>query len=283
MDSLMGLSRDGSCAIGVRPPGHALGFADTTTQGFDELTVWDFTARNRRFALRMKGKAMGAAVLAPSGKWAAAGNDHTPVLWWDISGQNPGDPVVVGGLVGCLGVSPDSTTLVVGDENGVVRLWDVATRSEQIQAQHGPAPLSCAAVSPDGKLIVTADEIGTIRFWQSGTLLPVGMLRGNVEVLSIAFFPDGRTLACGRHDGTIQVVDAVTFQERMTWQAHGAYVVSLAVTPDGGTLVSGTLSGPVRIWRTTNAPEAIARRASPTEGTSPTALPTVVWPTGKPY
>ena len=185
----------------------------------------------------------------------AAGNDQTTVRWWDISGQHPGPPVEVGGIVGCLGVSPDSTKLAVGEESGLVRIWDVATRSEEGRAQHGPISVSSAAFSADGKMLVSADEVGTIRFWELENLRPIGMMRGNVEILSMIFFPDVRTLACGRQDGTIQIVDAITFQERMTWKAYDTYVVSLAVTPDGGTLVSGTLDAPFRIWRTAQAPK----------------------------
>ncbi|MBS0264621.1 MAG: protein kinase [Planctomycetes bacterium] len=256
IDALTGCSRDGSCAISVVPPGHALGFSDSETGGFGEVTVWDFAAGRRRFVLPMHAKARGMALLAPNGKWVCAGNDRTSARWWDISGPQPGTPVELGSSLGCLGVSPDSATLAVGEENGSLQLWDVATRTTRGRVQHGPASLSCIAFSPDGDRLMTADEYGTIRYWDAQSLAPLGKVLGSVEVVSMVFFPDGQSLACGRHDGTIQIVDAITLQERITWKAHGRFVTSLAVTPDGGTLVSGTLMGPMRIWRTEPPPIA---------------------------
>jgi WD40 repeat protein len=262
-----------------------LGFAGSdAVNGFNELAVWDFGARRRPFTLRMAGKALGAAVLAPDGTWVAAGNDATPVLWWRISGQEASAPVQVGGRPGCLGVSPDSATLVIGDENGTVRLWDVNTWSDKGRLHHGPNSLSSVAFSSDGGVLVTADEAGTLRFWEkTQTWRQFGVLIGDVEIVSMMFFPGNRTLVCGRRDGTIQLVDASTCQERMVWKAHDNAVLSLAVTPDGGTLVSGTMGNAVRVWRTATDAEAVSRKPRPTESNAPASLPAVLWPTGKRY
>jgi WD40 repeat protein len=65
--------------------------------------------------------------------------------------------------------SPDGKLLAAAYSDGVVRLWNTATR----QAAGGPLPAGTGsggsvlgvAFSPDGKLLATADGDGTVRTW----------------------------------------------------------------------------------------------------------------------
>jgi len=79
-------------------------------------------------------------------------------------------------------------------------------------------------------------------------------LTGGSAVLSVAFSPDGHTLASGNADGTVQLWD-------VTGPAHprplgppltatnGYAVDSVAFSPDSHTLASGSADGTIRLWR----------------------------------
>jgi eukaryotic-like serine/threonine-protein kinase len=68
-------------------------------------------------------------------------------------------------------------------------------------------------------------------------------------VNSVAFSPDGRTLAAdGNSNGDIRIWDAHTGRQRRVLNGHKEWVGALAFSPDGRTLVSGGQDKVLRVW-----------------------------------
>ena len=79
----------------------------------------------------------------------------------------------------------------------------------------------------------------------------VHTLKGHTDsVNSVAFSPDGGTIASGSRDNTIRLWDAVTGSHKHTLKGHTSWVGSIAFSPDGGTIASSGFwdDDTIRLW-----------------------------------
>uniref|UniRef100_UPI0028A71526 serine/threonine-protein kinase n=1 Tax=Planktothrix agardhii TaxID=1160 RepID=UPI0028A71526 len=105
------------------------------------------------------------------------------------------------------------------------------------------APITQLTPSPTTTLPTPAAQVS----WQNPTL--VTTLTGHSDaVSSVAFSPDGRTLASGSFDNRIKLWDVQSQREIATLTGHSSYVTSVAFSPDGRTLASGSDDNTIKLW-----------------------------------
>ena len=88
-----------------------------------------------------------------------------------------------------------------------------------------------------------------MRLWDVETGKHIRTLTGHTAlVTSVAFSPDGNTIAGGSYDKTVRLWDVNTGTNTHTLTGHAALVTSVAFSPDGKTLASGSSDKTVRLW-----------------------------------
>ena len=163
--------------------------------------------------------------------------------------QQPLDELLVSGTetVGAVAFSPDGKTLAIGDHDGRVGLWDVAT-GQRTAALAEDSTVFGVAFSPDGKTLAVGDGGGRVGLWDVATGQRIAALNEGITVRDVAFSPDGKTLAAGDYGGQVGLWDVATGQRTATLNEGGGTVYDVAFSPDGKTLTAGDGGGQVGLW-----------------------------------
>ncbi len=163
--------------------------------------------------------------------------------------------VLVATVVAVLAVNARNEAVQARNEANIAAAFALASAA-QANAQKGPdialllslaalAPFSPVAAAPTVARSTMIQALETTRL--DGE---VGILHGDIgPVDSLAFSPDGRTLASGSADGTARLWDLATHKQLGSpLTANPLPVSSVAFSPDGRTLAVGGAYGTVQLW-----------------------------------
>lgn len=220
----------------------------------------------QRDTLRGHTSAVVALAFSPDSKTLASASYDGTLRAWDMtSGRERATLGEYRGCLGCVAFSPDGKTLasgVIGSPGAFpdlydVKLWDV-TAAKMRTSLRGTDHVHSVAFSPDGKTLASVNGAQTVTLWDLATNSERVTLEGHTKedkesdypvysVMSVAFSPDGKTLAAANRDMSVKVWDVAT-SRRSTLSGHTHAVYSVAFSPDGKTLASASGDKTVRLW-----------------------------------
>ncbi|HEX6521170.1 MAG TPA: helix-turn-helix domain-containing protein [Streptosporangiaceae bacterium] len=145
-----------------------------------------------------------AVALSRGGKFLAAGGEDKAVHLWDTATGR--QLAVFGGFAGpvrAVAFSPagNGELLAAGSDGYTIRLWNPSRRTTLSVLPDTGGPIEDLAFSPNGALLASVSVDGRICLWDPATRRLVQVLtqhqpgRPPARLLSVAFSPDGHTLA----------------------------------------------------------------------------------------
>ena len=244
-------------AVAFSPDGTLLASA-----GGADVVLWDAKTGKEKLTLQGHTGSVTCIAYRPDGKaLASAGSEDKSVHVWDLeTGKEKVNLGSQGSPINSLAYSPDGKLLASANDTGRVNIYCPESKDRKIPlglAAHEGAAYQ-VVFSPDGKSFASCGHDKTIKIHGAPAsdgepIDGTGALKKKIEnlpdeVTTLAFAPDGQTLAAGGNDHSVRLWDLPTVQVLRTFQGHSEAVTAVAFSADGRWLASGSFDQTIRIW-----------------------------------
>lgn len=205
------------------------------------------------------------------GKMLTSGGLANPVIQiWDLETDSKLSALKLAERyesITALTFSEDNTRLISLDKLGKITHWDVASGKRLSNKSRRVNAYDTVTVSQDGNTFATGNQEGKIYLWDSTTGRLLASIKGHTQFLkslqsifgwtdppqdehirALAFSSDGKMLASGSADKTVQLWNALTRSKHATLKGHKSWITAVAFSTDGKTLATGDANKTVKLW-----------------------------------
>jgi eukaryotic-like serine/threonine-protein kinase len=218
--------------------------SDSLRAWAEELAAWNQAAKDRPAEKDPLNQAIQMSIALK--KIRASGMQLPQAAWKD-------DKAIL-----AVAIPPDGNTMAQGSARGVVRqrelfkgtyLFEVSTAA-QVSAivSLAQAPRANGFGGIGAGDLAAGSENGHIYLLDGPTGKQIAATRGHLRAITtLAYSPDGKSLASGSVDRTVKLWDA-TLRQGLILRGHKGPVSCLAFTPDNQRLVTGSWDKTFKVW-----------------------------------
>ncbi len=230
--------------------------------GWRTIDLWDPVSRSKRRSLSLRLGGEGLSCSSDGRRIALAGQ---AAQVWDISAE--GGVHYLGAHSGRVvaAISADGTIIASGDSAGHVRVWEAGTGRRLAEFAGHAERIRALKFNPDSSSLAqlaTAGGDGHVRLWDvaSGRCVHTFNDHSSVSMGSIAFSPDGHTIALTRHEEgvgfQIELRDVDSGRMLRRFGSNDREIIGVVFSPDGRTMASSARDLVIRVWTVLGEPLA---------------------------
>ncbi len=147
--------------------------------------------------------------------------------------------------------SPDGKLILVGYEDGTVRVWDTSSIGkgpQRVIAAHTGAVLNISFAS-DGNTFLTASADHTLKLWDLTTGRLLQTLTGHVDgIIDTAFSPDGKLILSADQGNSVRLWTLTGEEFTRSLVGNDREVRKMIWSPDGKTIFTVNADHTIDLW-----------------------------------
>ncbi|XP_031779851.1 target of rapamycin complex subunit lst8 [Nasonia vitripennis] len=244
-------------ALAVTPNKHVIAAA-----GYQHIRMYDLNSSNLNPIINYEGVSRNVSGLGfqEDGKWMFTGGEDCSARIWDLRSNSFQCQRIfqVSAPVNSVFLHPNQAELIVGDQSGVIHLWDLRSDHNEQLIPEPEASIQDIAINSDGTHMAAVNNKGHCFIWslnggigdEPTKLSPRHKLNAHKGyTLKCKFSPDSTLLVTTSSDETAKIWKTADFSEVQTL-CHDVkrWVWDVAFTADSQFIFTGSSDGVARLW-----------------------------------
>ncbi len=214
-----------------------------------ELSIWDITGDRKATIPLHQGRIWSLATDPQNALIASAGDDHTIRLWDAETGQCLTALTGHTSWVRAIAFSHGGRFLVSSGDDCTIRIWNTASGFCLKTLQQQNHWIRAVGFKPDSaRYLVSGGDDQRVRRWDRKKGTWEALTQHEHRVCSVAYSPDGKTIASGSDDTNVLLWDTDKGEVSHRFAHSELGIKAVAFSPDGKYLAAGGEDQLVYVW-----------------------------------